>query len=505
MQSMYGDPREVRRAPIATSTRKWDILTEIPYVRIISVIVIALLVLIGLIRSMTSATATPMLLPLLSTVVSAIALLVIDFKERYGTTYMRIGFHAGMLIFLCAYPILAPESIRAFDENVRFTAGMALVLCTIGFELGYWSFRSLTGTPVQKAPFILVANNYSWTNRLLFMGIALYALFMIYAIASSGRSLYSLFFVLRGVLSVNQEEVLISADENRNQIAMLFSYGRYMAAAAATILILAPNPYHFPVSKGIAWFALILNAFIGLNQGSGGSRSTFLLSAVPLLTTAWIYAGTYRSVKQLRPAVALLLMFLVYFGFQYLSTQRDMGVIQGDNVEFAVDRVDLYESKSFSAFIIYPDYETVIGGFPGKVEFQNGASIIPIVIGWVPRRFWLDKPYPFSNIANQIVGYDVKAVSIAAGLPAEGYGNFGLPGAILWGALMGLACAFADFRLSNLRPGHPLGLAMRGMMAVWAAIMVRGGTAEMFYMGVFPIGFMWICLYFSEPRLRKSS
>lgn len=506
MRSSYADPLPVKKiAPIANSTREWDILTDIPYARIMAVIVISLTVLIGLIHSLTSGTSTPMLLPLLSTVISAIALLVIDFRERYGTTYMRIGFHAGMLVFLCAYPILSPDSIRAFDENVRFTAGMALVLCTIGFEIGYWSFRTLSGIPKPKSPFILVANNYAWTNRLLFVGIALYALFMIYAVASSGRTLYSLFFVLRGVLSVNQEEVLISSDENRNQIAMLFSYGRYMAAAAATILILAPNPFHFSVSKTIAWLALGLNAFIGLNQGSGGSRSTFLLSSVPLLTTAWIYAGTYRSVRQLRPVVALFLMFLLYFGFQYLSLNRDQGIIQGDNVTFAMDRVDLYESKSFAAFVIYPDYEIVIGGFPGKVEFQNGASIIPIVIGWVPRRFWNDKPYPFSNIANQIVGFDVKAVSIAAGLPAEGYGNFGLPGAVLWGALMGLACAFADFSLSNLRPGHPLALAMRGMMAVWAAIIVRGGTAEMFYMGVFPIGFMWICLYFSEPRLRKPS
>ena len=56
-----------------------------------------------------------------------------------------------------------------------------------------------------------------------------------------------------------------------------------------------------------------------------------------------------------------------------------------------------------------------------------------------------------------------------------------------------------------LFPIHPLALALRGMMAVWAAIIVRGGTAEMFYTGLFPIGFMWICLYFSEPRQLKSS
>lgn len=488
------------------SVNRWSILTDVPYLKLITVIVMSLVVLIGLIRSLTFGSVSPLLLPVLATVLSAISILVIDLKERYGTTYMRLGFHAGIVIFLTAYPILSPDSMPNTDEIVRFTAGMALVLCVIGFEVGYWTFRSLAGIPKPKAPFMLVANNYSWVNRLLIVGLALYGLFLIYAVASSGRSLYSIFFVLRGELLVDINEAVITPDENRNQLAMLMSYGRYLAAAAATILILAPNPYHFATNKTLAWVTLVLCSFIGLNSASGGSRSAFLLSSVPLLTTLWIYAGTSKAIKQLRPAIAIGLALIVVFGFQYLSANRDMGRrLQDDEISFNIDKVDMTETRHLMAFSIYRDYEIVIGGFPDKAQFQNGASLVPIVLGWVPRRFWLDKPYPFTSIANQIHGYKLEAVSIASGLPGEGYGNFGLPGALLWGALMGLGCAFADFRMNNLRPGHPLALAMRGMMAVWAAIMVRGGTAEMFYMGVFPIGFMWICLYFSEPRQLKSS
>jgi len=487
------------------SNRRWDILTDIPHIRIITVIILSLVVLIGLIRSLTFGSVAPLLLPMLATVVSIICILAIDFKERYATTYMRLGFHAGILIFMTAYPILAPETVRNIDENVRFTAGMALVLCVIGFELGYWLLRTFAGLPKLKPPFYLMSNNYSWVHRLLIVGIAFWLLFIIYAMASSGRSFYSLLFVLRGELLVNTEEVLITADENKNQLASnLFSNGRYMAAAAATILILAPNPYHFAIPKVLSWFTLVACAFIGLNQGSGGSRSSFLLSAVPLLTTMWLYAGTYKSLRQLRPLLALILLFLVYFGFQYLIANRSQGYkLDDEDVRFNVENVSVTDTTSLMAFSIYRDYEVVIGGFPDKAPFQNGASLVPLVIGWVPRRFWLDKPYPFTHVANQIMGYNVAQVSIACGLPGEGYGNFGYMGALIWGALMGLACAFADYRLSNLRPGHPLSLTMRGMMAVWAAIMVRGGTAEMFYMGVFPIGFMWICLYFSDPRPRK--
>lgn len=503
MQQLF-DHQPMKTKPVVSGASRWSILTEIPYVKLLTVIVMALVVLLGLIRSLTFGSVTPLLLPMLATILSTISILVIDMKENYGTTYMRLGFHAGFLIFLTAYPILAPETIPSIDELVRFTAGMALVLCVIGFEVGYWTLRTLTGTPREKTTFVLLANNYSWVNRLLFVGLALYGLFLIYAVASSGRPLSSIFFVLRGGLSVNLEETLITPDENKNQLAQLMSYGRYMAAAAATILILAPNPFHFAIHKTIAWIALAGCAFIGLNSGSGGSRSSFLLSCVPLLTTLWIYAGTFKTFRQLRPLLALLLLFMVYFGFQYLAANRDMGTrVQDEQIGFNIENVDLSDTTHLTAFSIYRDYEVVVGGFPEKVSFQNGASLVPIVLGWVPRRFWPDKPYPFTTIANQIVGFKVETVSIASGFPAEGFGNFGLPGSLLWGVLFGLACGFADFRMNNLRPGHPLALAMRGMMAVWAAILVRGGTAEMFYTGVFPIGFMWICLYFSEPRRLK--
>ncbi len=486
-------------------TNRWRILTDIPYVRLVAVTVMALVVLIGFIRSLTSGSVTPLLFPVMATVLSAAAILAIDMKEIYGTTYMRIGFHAGILIFLTSFPILAPEILPIADETVRFTAGMALVLCVLGFEIGYWTLRSISGIAKPKSPYVLVANNYSWVHRLLFVGIAMYALYLIYAVASSGRSFFSTFFALRGAVTGNTEDIVINADANRDTIALLLSYGRYMAAAAATILILAPNPFRFATNKTIAWLALLGCAFIGMNNASGGSRSAFLLSSVPFLTTLWIYSGTIKSIRQFRPLLVILLLLVVLFGFQYLAANREMGTVQEDQVRFNVDKVDMFDTSSLSAFGIYSDYENVVGAFPEKVEFQNGASIVPIVLGWVPRRFWPEKPYPFTKIASELRGFGLYTTSIACGFPAEGYGNFGYPGVLLWGALMGLGCAFADFRMNNLRPGHPLALSMRGMMAVWAAIIVRGGTAEMFYTGAFPIGFMWICLYFSEPRQLKTT
>jgi len=69
------------------------------------------------------------------------------------------------------------------------------------------------------------------------------------------------------------------------------------------------------------------------------------------------------------------------------------------------------------------------------------------------------------------------------GLTGEGFGNFGLFGACLWGALLGCAARLADDWAGTGEPS-PLALLFRGTLLVWVAMIVRGGVPEMFYMGV---------------------
>jgi hypothetical protein len=477
----------------------WGIITDIPHMKLMVAAVIFGVVVYSLVRSLMFGETPPLLLPMLAAVISGLCILIIDFRQRFGTTYMRLGFHGGMLVFLTAVPMLAPEIIGKADEQLRFTAGVTIVLCVAGFELAYWFTRTLGGPPRPQPVFYLLAGNYAWASRLLFLGLLSFGVFLAYAVASSGRSLWTMLFTLRASVTVDMNEVMFVPDDTTNKIALIFSYGRYMAAAAASILLLAPNPYHFPVNRPLCWFALIGCTFFGLNAGSGGSRGVFMLSAVPLLATLWMYFGRSDVLKQLRPVLIAVLLFGVFFGFQYLSTFRDQGVVH-DQVDLKFDKVDLADTRMYTAFSIYKDYEVIVGGFPDKVEFQNGRSLVPIALGWVPRGLWPSKPFPFTSVANKIMGLRQEEVTIAASLPGEGYGNFGVAGGFLWGMAMGIACGFADFRLTNIRPGHPLALALRGIMAVWAALIVRGGTAEMFYMGLFPVAFMWVCLIFSKPR-----
>ena len=57
--------------------------------------------------------------------------------------------------------------------------------------------------------------------------------------------------------------------------------------------------------------------------------------------------------------------------------------------------------------------------------------------------------------------------------------------------MMGFACRVADDYLKRFRASDPLRLFLAASMCIWAAMIVRGGVPEMFYMGlqvtIFPI------------------
>jgi hypothetical protein len=162
------------------------------------------------------------------------------------------------------------------------------------------------------------------------------------------------------------------------------------------------------------------------------------------------------------------------------------------------------------AFDIYSQTAMIVETFPDKIDYEYGKSLIPLVLGWVPRPLWPDKPYPFSMFANIIKGETLedRAASIAVGLPGEGYGNFGLFGVLLWSLLMGLACRVGDDYVGRLHPSNPLRLLLAATIAIWAAMIVRGGVPEMFYMGLsvnmFPLALSWYLSRRGRPAYRRA-
>jgi hypothetical protein len=143
------------------------------------------------------------------------------------------------------------------------------------------------------------------------------------------------------------------------------------------------------------------------------------------------------------------------------------------------------------AFDIYSPMAKIVEVFPDEIPYEHGRSLVPLALGWVPRPFWREKPYPFSLYANTINGetLEMRSASIAVGLPGEGYGNFGLLGGAIWGALLGFASRWGDDRIARVDERNPLRLELAVIGGIWTAMMVRGGVPEMFYMGLVIIAF----------------
>jgi hypothetical protein len=263
--------------------------------------------------------------------------------------------------------------------------------------------------------------------------------------------------------------------------------GGFLAATAASLWLIL-RPRRGALIAFVCWSAIATCAVTGFLSGS---RAVFFYAVVPLGATGWILLGR-RFNNAIRWAWAGTALALL------LSVWGAMSAMRGGDIrafEYLAREEELsFQSHARGAFDIYSQMSVVVQGFPEVFPYQHGRSLLPLVFGWVPRQLWPDKPYPFSNYMSFLNGDDLESrtASIAVGIPGEGYGNFGVFGAFLWAALMGWACRRGDDYIATFHPSHPLRLQIGGMAAIWAAMIVRGGVPEMFYMGLGAILLPWL-------------
>jgi hypothetical protein len=133
---------------------------------------------------------------------------------------------------------------------------------------------------------------------------------------------------------------------------------------------------------------------------------------------------------------------------------------------------------------------------PSQVGYLHGASYLQAFVLPVPRVLWPSKPA--DDISVLISRFDPQNSGFAFPAFGEGYADFGYPGVVLCGLLLGAAAAALDRRFAlsrDVRAGV--------MAAVWAAVVLqlfsRGVFAPMFttYMG-----FLGAAAYVSRRRSR---
>jgi len=474
-----------------------DIKRIKPLTRVTS-LAFAAIVILAVVSPVVSGGTMPRFWPLVIGVLSAAMLYLVRSSQRGSSGLMRIGFYIGLFAFFVAFPLLSPDEINPdIADDVHWTLGWALFLSVMGFEVAYWLVGVIRKS-VERAPIRLQP---SWKQRrllLLILGLGLTAWF--FSVWDYSRTInapiVSVLLSMRGAVEGASDEAT-----KPGYLSLFLGSGIFLSAVASALLL---TLYRLTWrSTVLSWAMLIICAGVGFLSGS---RALFLYSFVPVAITGWKKLSNLRFLTSLRwpGLIAAGALIIVVWSAMTVMRGADIRTYEGSIEELAS------VTPAQSALDIYSMTAVVVETFPDRIPFVNGESLVPLVLGWVPRTLWPSKPYPFGLYMNIINGetLQVRSASLAVGLIGEGYGNFGLLGAFLWAFLVGLACRQGDKLIARFHPDDPLHLLLGGMAMVWIAMIVRGGVPEMFYMGaqilVFPV-ILARFLFFQQKSAKRNA
>jgi hypothetical protein len=435
---------------------------------------------VALLRSAFAGGDFPMLLPLLAAAVSALSLLLVGRERDPCQTFMRVGFHLGTFAFFLLFPLTSASQVGPnVSSEVRSIVGYALLLGIVGFEAGYWGTRLTSRSGGLPATAFSLRPSHEQALKLL-VGFGLLAWFLtiVDLAVSGGVPIVDVLLTMRAPVEGADRSASTFFSGRLVIMGRLLDGGVLLAGTAASVLLTLERRRSRVVAI-VCWVTLLMAGLAGFLTGS---RAVFFYSFCPLVATAWLRlcaSPRARSVRWMWAGVAALLL---------LTAWGAMTALRGADIR-SYERgweamVPTVHAKG--TLDIYSDMAVVIQAFPELLPYQQGRSLLPLVLGWVPRAVWPEKPYPFTLFMNFLNGETLenRTMSIAVGLVGEGYGNFGLLGVFLWSGLMGLACRRGDDYVGRYHPLHPLRLQLAAMAGIWSALIVRGGVPEMFYMGL---------------------
>jgi hypothetical protein len=450
---------------------------------------IILLVFIALARAVFGIAEPPLIADLIGSLFIVGALFGAAARARRADTFMYTGFYAGTFAFFLSVPLLAPAAMEPnLAERTHEVFGWTVLLTVVGFEAAYW-WRARSAE-ARQLPFVMTRQAEQVLYAFVYVGLALWIVDVIQFARHFQISVLTVLLTLRGTFG----DAPTPVPGIYAYIRGLLQAGIYVSAtAAATILIAGPRRGY--VRRTTCWLVLVACVVVGF---LGGSRSQLLYAIAPLGATSWILLSRSRITPLIRFGLGGVALVMLIAAWVAMSALRGSDIRNFDQTKNPVNPL----RNAREAFDVSSTAGQVVELVPGTIPFQQGASLVPVVLGWVPRALWPAKPYPFTNSLNDAYyeTIETRSASLAVGLAGEGYANFGMLGALLWGGLLALWAQFLDRGLGRLNEHHPLRLQFAIMGAIWIAMMVRGGVAEMFYMGLLTLAPPAVLVWYLQKR-----
>jgi oligosaccharide repeat unit polymerase len=316
------------------------------------------------------------------------------------------------------FPPLSDDTTEPFQIALIYTFSSYL-LFLIGF---YCSIPRYLTKCSPKFPVTWKLKNY----RLLFY------LLLIVGIIIHGLLIQSMGGINNYIL--NKDETLTAGGQGYLSIGL--SLINFVYAISLT------NFLSNRKEKFLVFFCLIILIVLGIISGSKGQ----FLS--PLMTTLIVLHYLKKPINPKILILGLVVVIMIFPIFNIYRQKNDLIELQESVKNFysLLNWQDL-TTQFMGRFHTFDSFVRIIKYTPGLLEFQYGATILPIFVVWIPRQLWADKPIvSFGKVFSEIYYSDLYAsdsgVSASVGIIGEGYINFHILGALSVSFISGVLLRF---------------------------------------------------------------
>jgi hypothetical protein len=203
---------------------------------------------------------------------------------------------------------------------------------------------------------------------------------------------------------------------------------------------------------------LAVLAFDGLFYGVVMGVRKYVLFLFFGMLTMWMLRRGPRSLPKVTTAVVLIAL-MIFFSAWGVLRGTPVSVLLGmkSGVEYSIGPNAKLESGYLSAICDpFGGACKVMEVFPERESFKHGGSLVVILLGFIPRAIWPEKPV---GIGKEITRYyegpfyqQLGGLSMASTLLGEFWVNFGWLGIIGGGFLLGVACrAVTTYAVQGMR------------------------------------------------------
>jgi hypothetical protein len=334
-------------------------------------------------------------------------------------------------LFIVGWPHLTRLPIN-WPPNSDYYVLQGLLISTVGFVffyLGYfWGGKDNLYKLIPKIPFPDGTQHFLWIKTLIVFSIGIYAFIILFRNGSAMR------FIWDPDQNSSANIQLLDSLANFRYFALVLAWGLWDLGRRYKFLAILFLVISILIGLGIGSkndiFISLLAVLLALHYTKNMSRTRlFGLSAVLATGFVFIFFPLVQNYRQ---------TYLDVIGFRTTREVTDLvdvvGLTSFSNTTSATNgnyiqssMIDIVNRSVWLNAIVMINWRV-----PNYIEYQSGTTFYPLLIGWIPRVIWPDKPIlsQGSFMHNVIIGSNTQS---NVGLTSIGdfYLNFSLLGVII--------------------------------------------------------------------------